>query len=173
MGRPWIDAQVLMAAQWFQLGFDVVLPILPFHGRRTPRWARYSGEAFGSWDVSRLNESVRQAVHDVDLIRRWLVADGVETIGMVGLSLGGYLTALMAGLCPKLAFAIPVAAPSSLWWLPQRLFGLGRRRAARYPVAAILEAATACTRRSRSARDPARAGLHRRRRATASCRRRR
>jgi hypothetical protein len=53
MGRPRIDAQVLMAAQWFQLGFDVVLPILPFHGTRAPRWARYSGEAFGSWDVSR------------------------------------------------------------------------------------------------------------------------
>jgi hypothetical protein len=29
-----------------------------------------------------------------------------------------------------------------LWWLPQRLFAFGRRRAARYPVtAAILEAA--------------------------------
>jgi hypothetical protein len=142
MGRPWIDAQVLMAAQWFELGFDVVMPILPFHGTRAPRWARYSGEAFGSWDVSRLNESVRQAVHDVDLIRRWLVADGVETIGMVGLSLGGYLTALMAGLCPDLAFAIPVAAPSVLWWLPRRLFGLGRWRSTSYPVTtAILEAA--------------------------------
>ena len=142
MGRPWIDAQVLMAAQWFALGFDVVLPILPFHGARAPRWARYSGEAFGSWDVGRLNESVRQAVHDVDMIRRWLLGEGAETVGIVGLSLGGYLTALMAGLRPDLAFAIPVAAPSSLWWLPQRLFGFGRGRAARYPVtAAILEAA--------------------------------
>src|SRR5204863_6028890 len=102
------------------------------------RWARYSGEAFGSWDVGRLNESVRQAVHDVDLIYRWLVAGGADTVGMVGLSLGGYLTALMAGLRPDLAFAIPVAAPSTLLWLPQRLFGLGRRRAARSPVAAAL-----------------------------------
>jgi len=142
MGRPWIDAEVLMAAQWFALGFDVVLPILPFHGPRAPSWARYSGEAFGSWDVGRLNESVRQAVHDVDLVRRWLVAGGSGPVGLVGLSLGGYLTALLAGLCSGLAFAIPVAAPSSLAWLPQRLFGFGRLGLPRLPVAApVLDAA--------------------------------
>ena len=61
---------------------------------------------------------------------------------MVGLSLGGYLTALLAGLCPDLAFAIPVAAPSSLAWLPQRLFAFGRPNPRRPPVAAdILDAA--------------------------------
>ena len=142
MGRPWIDAHVLMAAQWFTLGFDVVLPILPFHGPRAPRWARYSGEAFGSWDVGRLNEAVRQAVHDVDVVRRWLLASGHGPVGMIGLSLGGYLTALMAGLCPDLSFAIPVAAPSSLTWLPQRLFRLGQWSPLRLPVAAeILDAA--------------------------------
>jgi pimeloyl-ACP methyl ester carboxylesterase len=136
MGRPWVDGHVLMAARWFALGFDVAMPILPFHGTRAPRWARYSGEPFGSWDVGQLNESVRQAVHDVDLVRRWLVAEGRGPIGLVGLSLGGYLTALMAGLRSDLAFAIPVAAPSSLAWLPQRLFGFGRFVPPRPPVAA-------------------------------------
>jgi pimeloyl-ACP methyl ester carboxylesterase len=141
MGRPWIDGHVLMAPQWFGLGFDVVMPILPFHGPRAPRWARYSGEAFGSWDVGRLNEAVRQAVHDVDLVRRWLVDAGSGPVGLVGLSLGGYLTALVAELCPDVAFAIPVAAPSSLAWLPQRLFGFGRFGPARLPIAPDILAA--------------------------------
>src|SRR5262249_42933754 len=107
---------------------------LPFHGARAPRWARYSGEAFGAWDVGRLNEAVRQAVHDVDLVRRWLVADTAVPVGLVGLSLGGYLTALIAGLCPDLGFAVPVVPPSSRSWLPQRPFGFGRRAAPRLPV---------------------------------------
>jgi pimeloyl-ACP methyl ester carboxylesterase len=142
MGRPWIDEKVLMASQWFARGYDVVMPILPFHGVRAPCTTRYSGEAFGSWDVRRLNEAVRQAIHDVDIVRRWLAAESTLPIGLVGLSLGGYLTALLAGLCPDLAFAVPVAAPSSLAWLPHRLFGLATTGDVRPPVAAdVLDAA--------------------------------
>jgi pimeloyl-ACP methyl ester carboxylesterase len=134
MGRRWIDARVFMAARWFTLGYDVVLPLLPFHGERSPRWARYSGEAFGSWDVGRLNEAVRQAVHDVDLVRRIVAATVDAPAGLLGLSLGGYVTALLAGLRDDLAFAIPVAAPATLAFLPQTLFRLGRRRSAPLPV---------------------------------------
>jgi pimeloyl-ACP methyl ester carboxylesterase len=125
MGHAWLDARILMAAEWFERGFDVVLPALPFHGPRAPRDARYSGEAFASWDVRRLNEAVRQAVHDVDLVRRWLVAESRAPVGLLGLSLGGYVTALMAALRSDLAFAVPVAAPVTLGWLPRRLFGFG------------------------------------------------
>jgi dienelactone hydrolase len=127
MGHPWLDARILMAEQWFERGYDVVLPILPFHGCRAPRWTRYSGEAFASWDVRRLNESVRQAIYDVDLVRRWLLRENDAPVGVLGLSLGGYLTALLAGLRSDLAFAVPVAAPASLAWLPQRLFHFGHR----------------------------------------------
>jgi dienelactone hydrolase len=142
MGRPRIDARVLMATHWFGMGFDVVLPVLPFHGTRALQGARYSGEGFASWDAGRLNEAVRQAVHDVDLVRRWLDTQGRAPVGVVGLSLGGYLTALLAGLCPSLAFAIPIAAPSSLAWLPHRLFGLGSAMSARAPVSReLLDAA--------------------------------
>lgn len=141
MGRPWIDGRVLMTSQWFARGYDVVMPVLPFHGVRAPRTARYSGEAFGSWDVRRLNEAVREAIHDVEIVRRWLAAETRVPIGLLGLSLGGYLTALLAGLRGDLAFAVPVAAPSSLAWLPHRLFGLAASTV-RPPVAAdALEAA--------------------------------
>jgi dienelactone hydrolase len=141
MGRPWIDGRILMAAQWFRRGYDVVMPVLPFHGVRAPCTTRYSGEAFGSWDVRRLNEAVRQAIYDIDIVRRWLAAESQLPVGLVGLSLGGYLTALMAGLRHDLAFAVPVAAPSSLAWLPHRLFGLAATTV-RPPVAAdVLDAA--------------------------------
>ncbi len=111
MGTSWIDAHVLMAAKWFALGFDVALVALPFHGPRSPRTARYSGELFASWDVGRTNEAVRQAVHDVDLVRRWIAAETGRPVGLLGLSLGGYVAALMAGLCDDLPFVIPLVPP--------------------------------------------------------------
>jgi dienelactone hydrolase len=142
MGQSWIDARALMAAQWFARGFDVALPVLPFHGPRAPRGARYSGEAFASWDVRRLNEAVRQAVADVDRVRRWLVAEGRAPVGVLGLSLGGYLAALLAGLRTDLAFAVPLAPPLTLGWLPRRLFGFRAPERRRTPVAGrLLQAA--------------------------------
>src|SRR5689334_12978892 len=41
MGRPGFDALVLMAPALFASGLDVALLTLPFHGRRTPRAARF------------------------------------------------------------------------------------------------------------------------------------
>lgn len=128
MGSTWIDAHVLMAAKWFELGFDVALMALPFHGPRSPATARYSGELFASWDVGRTNEAVRQAIHDVDVVKRWLVAEAGRPVGLLGLSLGGYVTALMAGLCDDLAFAIPLVPPVTLDALASSLFALDRKR---------------------------------------------
>lgn len=114
MGTAWIDAHVLMAARWFALGFDVALMALPFHGPRCPATARYSGELFASWDVGRTNEAIRQAVHDVDVVHRWIAAETGRPVGVLGLSLGGYIAALMAGLCEDLAFVIPLVPPVTL-----------------------------------------------------------
>jgi hypothetical protein len=124
MGQPRIDAHILMAARWFALGLDVALLTLPYHGARSPRTARYSGELFGSWDVGRLNEAVRQAVCDVQLVRSWLMHETGRPVGLLGLSLGGYLAALCAGLMADLPFVIAVVPPVTLWDLPARLFGV-------------------------------------------------
>ena len=128
MGEPRFDAFVLMAEQWFKLGLDVALVTLPFHGARCPRTARYSGEPFGSWNVGRLNESVRQSVHDVDLVMRWIASESDAPVGIIGLSLGGYVTSLLASLRPTPAFIVPVVPAVSLAALPSQLFALSRHR---------------------------------------------
>jgi hypothetical protein len=125
MGWPQVDAQVLMAEHWFHLGCDVALLTLPFHGARASRRCRYSGERFASWHVGRLNEAVRQAVHDACLVACWLAAGGAP-VGVLGMSLGGYIAALLSGLRTDLAFAIAVVPPVCLGDLPTRLFAYTR-----------------------------------------------
>lgn len=121
MGRPWIDAHALMASRWFDLGLDVALLTLPYHGPRCPPHASYSGELFATWDVGQLNEAVRQAVQDIHLVKTWLARETGAPVGLLGLSLGGYLAALMAGLCDDLAFVVPLVPPICLGALPIRL----------------------------------------------------
>jgi hypothetical protein len=122
MGRPSVDARVLMAARWFAAGLDVVMITLPFHGARAPATARFSGELFGSWHVGRLNEAVRQSIHDVGVVARWLRRDGARPLGIMGLSLGGYVAALAAELIDDWDFVMPVAPAVCLGSLPWRLF---------------------------------------------------
>jgi len=45
-----------------------------------------------------LNEAVRQSVFDVHRLSRWLAARNGRPVGLFGVSLGGYVTAVLAGL---------------------------------------------------------------------------
>jgi predicted alpha/beta-fold hydrolase len=127
MGNFRVDAAVLMVEEWYGRGLDVVQMALPFHGARCPAEARFSGERFASWHVGRLNEAVRQSVNDVVRVIAWLRAEQPETpVGIVGVSLGGYVAALLAELDEALAFVLPVAAPVHLGLLPSTLFARSR-----------------------------------------------
>jgi dienelactone hydrolase len=144
MGTPWIDERVLMAARWFELGYDVALPALPFHGPRCPATARYSGELFGSWNVNRVNEAVRQAIHDVHLVKQWVAATTGRPVGLLGLSLGGYLAALMAGLSDDLAFVVPLVPPVFIDALASSLLDVDRRAKTNEAPAPIERLRAAC-----------------------------
>lgn len=133
MGRPRVDAFVLLAGQWFRRGLDVVLLTLPYHGRRTPRDARFSGEHFAVPHVGRLSEAVRQAVFEVDVVVRWLRETRRAPVGLLGLSLGGYLTALEAALDPSLDFAIPMVPPVCIGDLAWRFLRPARERGEALP----------------------------------------
>lgn len=122
MGQPRFDAFVMMAHEWFRRGLDIALVTLPFHGVRAPRQARFSGELFASRDIGRLNESVRQAVYEIRMVSDWTRRQSGAPVGLLGLSLGAYLTALMAGLTDELDFAVPMLPPVCLGDLAWRLF---------------------------------------------------
>jgi pimeloyl-ACP methyl ester carboxylesterase len=112
MGRPRIDAVALFASRWYRCGLDVALMTLPQHGERTPPGARFSGEAFAVPHVARLAEAVREAIYEIRVVTRWLRERSEAPVGVLGLSLGGYLTALLAGLCDDPDFVVPMVPPA-------------------------------------------------------------
>jgi dienelactone hydrolase len=107
-GHYWIEERAFTVPYWLRQGFDVVLFQLPFHGRRLPS-GRVRGSLFPSPHVVRTNEAFGQAVWDLRALRGWLEARG-STVGVMGMSLGGYTTAVWASVDPRLAFAVP--------WIP-------------------------------------------------------
>jgi dienelactone hydrolase len=95
----------------YERGFDVALPVLPFHG------ARGKGALRPPWPSSdpRMNvEGFRQAMNDLRGLRAWLAARGATAVGAMGMSLGGYTTALFATVEPELAFAVPFIPLASI-----------------------------------------------------------
>jgi dienelactone hydrolase len=135
MGYPRIDAFALFAGQCFRAGFDVALVTLPFHGARTPPDARFSGERFAIPHVARLNEAVRQAIYEIHVVSGWLRQQTDAPVGLLGLSLGGHLSALMAGLTADLDFVIPMVPPVCFGDLAWRFFSASRQyRGGRSPA---------------------------------------
>jgi len=113
--RPWVivvhgakqggdfDLWILRARHLHErLGFNVVLPVLPLHG------PRQSHAEVPGFDVMTNVSSAMVAVQEIRLIRRWIAEQSSEPVGIVGVSLGGYLTALTAGVEPN--FDVVVAA---------------------------------------------------------------
>lgn len=126
MGRPRFDALLLHAKQWYERGLDVALLVLPGHGVRTPRSAHFSGEAFATPHVTRLAEGVRRSIGEIRQVANWLGARNQKPVGLIGLSLGGYLTALSASLFDDLAFAIPMVPPVCIGDIAWRFFERSR-----------------------------------------------
>jgi pimeloyl-ACP methyl ester carboxylesterase len=122
MGHPRLDAFLLMANPWFRSGLDVALLTLPHHGARTPPGARFSGEHFAVPHVARLGEAVREAIYEIRQLVCYLREESGAPVGLIGLSLGGYLAALAAGLSGDLDFAIPIVPPVCIGDLAWRFF---------------------------------------------------
>lgn len=97
------------ALPWFyRMGCDIVLFTLPFHGSRQTRFSPFSGHGFLAGGPCRLNEAVAQAVFDFRILLSWLLEErGAEQVGVTGLSLGGFTSAMLASVEDRLAFAIP------------------------------------------------------------------
>ncbi|MEM7160348.1 MAG: hypothetical protein AAF799_46350 [Myxococcota bacterium] len=97
-----------------QLGLDVYFYVMPFHWLRRPSGTRFSGELHPSPNLMRTNEAFIQKVRELRSALRWIKARNPAPLGMMGSSLGGYTTALLASLEDTLDFAVPVLPPASL-----------------------------------------------------------
>lgn len=91
-----------------RMGMDVALFVLPFHGPRSAPRRFGKTPPFPGADPRITNEGFRQALGDFRDFVRWALDRGHPQIGVMGMSLGGFTTALAATLEPKLSFAVPI-----------------------------------------------------------------
>jgi hypothetical protein len=97
MGFPLADFHAF-AAQWLHrdLGLNVIFPVLPLHGQR--KVGRRSGDGFFSARFMDTVHAEAQAIWDLRRILSWIRGQGVDDLGIYGVSLGGYTSALLSGL---------------------------------------------------------------------------
>lgn len=105
---PWAEEATLFRRWARELDVDLVHVALPFHGRRNPRGALFSGEFFWTADLVRSIEGVRQAVSDARAVIAWLREQGYQRVGVSGLSLGGSIVMILACLDPSPDFIVPM-----------------------------------------------------------------
>ncbi|MAK45213.1 MULTISPECIES: alpha/beta hydrolase family protein [Spongiibacter] len=93
---------------WFyERGYDIALFTIPFHGQRAGRLSLFSGQGLFSDGFAQMTEGMLQSICDLRVLVDFLERRGAPHIGISGLSLGGYLSALLAAVEPRLAFCIP------------------------------------------------------------------
>ncbi len=112
---PYVLNSAFFALPWlYGKGYDVLLYLLPFHGPRRDLLAPMNGTGMFAHGPSHFNEAMLQAVHDFRIFVDHLEAAGVTQVGVTGLSLGGYVSALLAGVEGRLQVAIPNAPVTSI-----------------------------------------------------------
>jgi hypothetical protein len=105
MGWPLIDLYAFQPEiLHHRLGLNLLVPTLPLHGHR--KSGRRSGDGF-LFDPLDTVHAEAQAMWDLRRLLSWLREDqAAPAIGVMGFSLGGYNTALLASLEGSLACAI-------------------------------------------------------------------
>src|SRR5262249_34205847 len=124
-GQHWVTERTFAVEYWLRHGYDVAAFVLPFHGDRAPgTGALRSGALFPSANPVRTNEGFGQAIHDLRGLSRSLRRRGASPAGALGMSLGGYTTALWASVAGAddiggIDFAvamIPAVSMARLMW---------------------------------------------------------
>ena len=105
MGDQRVNSLAFLPGVFYQVGFDVVLFELPYHGRR--RHGAAEAPLFPSANMVRTNEAIAQAISDLRELTIYLRSKGHSKIGCVGMSLGAYIGSLWASL-DSLDFFVPI-----------------------------------------------------------------
>lgn len=104
MGRPALDLTAFRARELRKRhGVNVLSYVLPLHGPRLGDASQFEPFLYG---VGNLIHMEAQAIFDLRRLIEWLRRDGAPWIGVQGLSLGGYTTALLAAFEADLGFAL-------------------------------------------------------------------
>lgn len=97
MGSPAVDLRTFRALHLHRtLGLNVAFLTLPLHGRRKPPGVRMA--ALPSFDLLDDVHGLAQAVWDARQLLAYLRTRTTKPIGVMGLSLGGYVSSLVASL---------------------------------------------------------------------------
>jgi len=86
---------------------------LPYHLRRTPAGS-VSGELFFTADLEMSLAAIQQTVAEVRQLIHYLREAGAPMIGLLGFSLGAWMSALIASCEPEVDFALFAMPPSNL-----------------------------------------------------------
>ncbi len=118
MGRPVADFTAFDPRIFHQkFGFNMLLPTLPLHGPR--KAGRFSGDGYLSGDVLDRIHATSQGIWDIRRLITWVRAQDAPSVGVYGLSLGGFNASLLSGLEPSLDFSIagiPMTDLSATYW---------------------------------------------------------
>lgn len=78
-----------------ELGINLAGIVLPAHGSRRP--SPISGEEFLNFDLMHAVHGLSQALWDIRSLLSWVRSQDPARLGVIGVSLGGYMAALTAG----------------------------------------------------------------------------
>ena len=104
----WLNEWFFDLPRFYEMGCDLLLFTLPFHGRRRELWAPFSGHGFFAGGIARINEAFAQAIFDLRILVDYLLHERrAPAVGVTGISLGGFTSALLAAAERRLSFSIP------------------------------------------------------------------
>ncbi len=112
--ETYIEEFALLSSMALVLDAEIIQMQFPYHGRRTPRGSRFSGELFWTADLVRSFEALRQTVLDARALLSYLLDEDERPVGVAGLSLGGALTLSLTCLEKRFAFSVPMIAHMDL-----------------------------------------------------------
>ncbi|UJR85481.1 alpha/beta hydrolase [Sandaracinus amylolyticus] len=111
LGGVFAIEEVAFPVRWmFERGLDVVLAVLPHHG---PRGMRGRRPLLPHSDPRITIESFRHAIVDLRTLVSVLRDRGAPVVGAMGMSLGGYTSALLATVEP-IDFVVPMIPLASI-----------------------------------------------------------
>lgn len=123
-----LEQRLLFPPMVRDAGLTVLTLAQPFHMARRPAASAFSGEFYVSADLPRTLEAFRQAVAEARSLLAWLRQETGGPVGVVGVSLGALVSALLLGGGAQPDFAILTLTPADVVLAVQRAPLLRRLR---------------------------------------------